>query len=286
MPELPEVETVVRGLKSTVIGRTISRVTLRAPKASTVVSRSLAPHNFESVLAGREILDITRRGKNILISLSGEITLWGHLKMTGHFFWKENSAPVEKHDLVIFDFVPDPTRDSKETMHLRFHDYRRFGRLRIFRNDELWKQKGLAELGPEPLEIKPKAFAALCLKRPRMIKAALLDQSFLAGIGNIYADESLHLSKIHPKRLTTSLSEQKLTELHHHIQKMLKRAIKFNGTSVSNYAGVNGQTGAFQKFLHVYGNAGEPCQFCGKPLVRQKIGARSAHFCPRCQRLK
>jgi formamidopyrimidine-DNA glycosylase len=286
MPELPEVETVVRGLRNTVVGRVIAKVTLRAPKATTVVSKSFGSKSFETVLSRREILDVTRRGKNILISLSGDITLWGHLKMTGHFFWKEKSEPVEKHDLVLFDFTADPARDAGRTMQLRFNDYRRFGRLRIYPNDELWNQKGLKELGPEPLEISADEFTKLFKTRSRMVKAALLDQSFLAGVGNIYADESLYLSKIHPQRLTSSLSARKLEELHHHIQTILKRAIKLNGTSVSSYTGVNGQTGTFQKFLNAYGNEGEPCKFCGKPLVRMTIGARSAHFCPRCQRRK
>ncbi len=286
MPELPEVETVVRGLRDTIVGRTIARVTLRAPKASTVVSRSFGRTRFEQILSGRTVLGVTRRGKNILIALSDDITLWAHLKMTGHFFWKETLAPDEKHDLVIFDFAPLPSDTSENHRHLRFNDYRRFGRLRIYRNDELWHQSGLKELGPEPLEISAGEFIKLFRNRPRMIKAALLDQSFLAGIGNIYADESLHVSRIHPKRLTNSLSTKKLEELRRNIQKILKRAIKLNGTSVASYTGVNGQSGRFQNMLKAYGHEGEPCRFCGRPLVRQKIGARSAHFCPRCQRLK
>lgn len=284
MPELPEVETVARGLRDTIMGRTIVQVILRAPKASIVVSPSLAPDSFEQILTGRTIQAITRRGKNILISLSGDITLWAHLKMTGHFFWKDKTESIAKHDLVIFDFAP--RSDAGDHKHLRFNDYRRFGRLRIYRNDELWHQNGLKKLGPEPLEISSKEFIRLFRIRPRMIKAALLDQSFLAGIGNIYADESLHLSRIHPKRLTNSLSIKKLEELRRHIQKILRRAIKLNGTSVASYSGVNGQSGRFKKLLNAYGREGEPCRFCGRPLVRQKIGARSAHFCPRCQRLK
>jgi formamidopyrimidine-DNA glycosylase len=286
MPELPEVETVARGLRSTIVGRIIARVDLRAPKATTVVSKSLKGQLFHEVLVDRTILDITRRGKNILIRLSGEVTLWAHLKMTGHFFWKEKSEPIEKHDLVIIDFANDPTRDPNDQLHLRFNDYRRFGRLRLYRDDELWQQKGLKELGPEPLEISLKEFEKLFERRPRMIKAALLDQSFLAGIGNIYADEALYACRIHPKRLTTALTRAKVGELHKEIQRLLKWAIKLNGTSVSSYTGVNGQTGAFQKHLSAYGNEGQPCKNCGKKLVREKIGARSAHYCPRCQRLR
>ena len=117
-----------------------------------------------------------------------------------------------------------------------------------------------------------------------MIKAALLDQSFLAGVGNIYADECLHLSRIHPARLTSSLREDKLVELHRHLQAILRRSIDHSGTTVINYAGVDGSSGSFQKMLTVYGRESEPCGFCGAKIVRKKMGARSAHFCPRCQR--
>lgn len=286
MPELPEVETVVHGLRPLLVGRVIAAVTHRAPKPSIVVGPSLKGESFERILIGRQVLAITRRGKNILIALSGELTLWVHLKMTGHFEWCLNSVPLDKHDLVVIDFESDSNVTSKGTYHLRFNDYRRFGRLRLYRDDELWAQKGLKELGPEPLEIPATNFAKLCRRRPRMIKAALLDQSFMAGVGNIYADESLYSARIHPRRLTTSLSPTKLAELHGHLLRLLKRAIKLHGTSVDSYSGVNGRAGGFQTYLAVYGREGEPCSRCGTAIVRRKIGARSAHFCPKCQRVR
>ncbi|MFH1374330.1 MAG: zinc finger domain-containing protein, partial [bacterium] len=121
-------------------------------------------------------------------------------------------------------------------------------------------------------------------KSHRMIKPALLDQAFLAGLGNIYADESLYLARIHPRRLTSSISRRKLTELHGHIQGILKKAIRLMGTSVDSYRGVNGRAGRFQNYLLAYGREGLPCGRCGTKIVREKIGSRSAHFCPRCQR--
>ena len=251
MPELPEVETVVRGLHQAVINKTIAKVTLRAPASTIVVSKSFGNRSMASVLKNKTILDINRRGKNILISLSDKMTLWVHLKMTGHFFFKEKTEPIEKHDLVIFDF----TDNNKH--HLRFNDYRRFGRLRLFYDDELYEQKGLKELGPEPLEIKADDFVTLFKNSSRMIKPALLDQSFISGIGNIYADETLYLSKIHPQRITSSLSKKKLIELHSHIQKILKMAINKMGSSVDTYSGVNGQSGQFQKYLKVLGGLQE-----------------------------
>ncbi|MCP4566137.1 MAG: formamidopyrimidine-DNA glycosylase, partial [FCB group bacterium] len=169
---------------------------------------------------------------------------------------------------------------------LRFNDYRRFGRLRIFPTNEIMAQPGLAKLGPEPLEITADDFVRLMKNRRRMIKPALLDQTVIAGIGNIYADETLFLSRIHPKRLTDSVSARKLRELHGHIQAILRKAIRLMGTSVDSFAGVNGRPGGFQKYLLAYGRENQPCPNCDRPLVREKIGGRSAHFCRRCQRVK
>lgn len=289
MPELPEVETVVRGLRSTILNKTILNVKTNAPPASIVVSESFNKRSFASILKGKKILAINRRGKNILISLidkitRDEITLWVHLKMTGHLFYKEVSEPIEKHDLVIFDFVSNEKNGSRH--HLRFNDYRRFGRLRLYYNDELWEQKGLRTLGEEPLLMKAEDFIALCKNCKRMVKPALLNQSFIAGIGNIYADEALYASKIHPQRITSSISKKKLTELHGHIRRLLKKAIRLMGTSVDSYSGVNGKPGGFQKYLLAYNKEGESCSVCGAIIMREKIGSRSAHYCPRCQRNK
>jgi len=307
MPELPEVETVCRGLREAVVGKTIIGVSVNAPTNSIVVSRSFHPHDFAQALSNRTILAVNRRGKNILIGLSGGVTLWVHLKMTGHFFFDEHPAPPERHDLVIFELTSHEslrgatssvrrsnlasnlefksTSDSSYSF-LRFNDYRRFGRLRLFTNDELWQQKGLKELGPEPLEMSARDFVSLAHHRSRMLKAALLDQSFVAGIGNIYADESLWAARLHPKRLTTSVTPAKLIELHRHIQRLLRLAIRKAGTSVDTYSGVNGQPGSFQKYLKVYDREGTPCPRCKTRIIRRKLGSRSAHYCPRCQRVR
>lgn len=281
MPELPEVETVVRGLRDLITGRTVSRVTQCAPPSSIVVSPAFGRRTFEAILRGRTIKSITRRGKNILIALSGDITLWAHLKMTGRFLHLDKRTPLDKHDLVSFDFASNGTDNS---LHVRFNDYRRFGRLRVYPDHELWQQDGLRDLGPEPLEITAEDFVELCHRRSRQIKAALLDQSFVAGLGNIYADESLYYSRIHPKRLTDSISRRKLLELHGHIQYLLRLSIDSMGTSVNTYSGVNGKPGSFQSYLKAYNREGEPCERCGNGLTREKIGSRSAHYCRHCQR--
>ncbi|MGH8015016.1 MAG: bifunctional DNA-formamidopyrimidine glycosylase/DNA-(apurinic or apyrimidinic site) lyase [Candidatus Zixiibacteriota bacterium] len=282
MPELPEVETVVRGLKATVRGRTIDSVITNAPASSIVVGASFHGKSFADILRGKKIQDISRRGKNILINLSDDTTLWTHLKMTGRFLYVSKENPVAKHDLAVFNFKD---RAKNPNFHLRFNDTRRFGRLRLFRTAEVFHQKGLQELGPEPLEISANDFVKLFRATSRMIKPALLDQSFLAGIGNIYADESLYRAKIHPRKLTNRISPKKLAELHKQIRKILIKAIKHMGTSVDSYQGVNGQPGSFQKYLNAYDHEGKPCMICGHKIIREVIGSRSAHYCPRCQRL-
>ena len=282
MPELPEVETVVRGLNATVKGRTISKVRTNAPASSIVVGNSFKGSSFSAVLSGKKIQNVTRRGKNILINLTGDITLWTHLKMTGRFLYVSQTSPIQKHDLAIFDFKKS---SSDGPNHLRFNDTRRFGRLRLYRSKEVLDQKGLKEIGPEPLIISPQEFLKLFHNTGRMVKPALLDQSFIAGIGNIYADESLFHSKIHPRKLTNQISTKKLIVLHKQIQRILNKAIYHMGTSVDSYQGVNGQPGSFQKYLRAYGREDKPCKFCGHKIVREIIGSRSAHYCPRCQRL-
>jgi len=272
MPELPEVETVVRGLRQTILSKTISSVSIDSPK----IDRDNPP-GWQKTLHGKVFLNVRRRGKNVLIDLCDNLTLWVHLKMTGHLYFMPSKNKIDKHDLLIFTL-------KDNSYHLRFNDYRRFGRVRLFKTDQVMSQKGLVELGPEPLEIKSDEFMELFKSKRRMIKPALLDQTFIAGLGNIYADETLYLSRLHPRRLTDSISKPKLAELHGHIQKMLRKAIRLMGTSVDSYAGVNGRPGGFQKYLNVYGREGEPCIRCGTALRREKIGSRSAHFCPNCQR--
>jgi len=274
MPEMPEVETVVRGLRKTIIGRRIIDVKIK-PTAQIFPDKK----EFSKIIKGAVFEKAERRGKNILLGLDNDFTLWVHLKMTGHFYYLPSSEPVGKHDHVVFELENDGH-------NLRFNDYRRFGRLRLFPSLDLWKQPGLADLGPEPLDMSADDFVNLVRSRRRMIKPALMDQTFIAGLGNIYADESLFLSRLHPMRLTDSISRAKLRELFGHIQCLFSKSIRMMGTSVDTFAGVNAQPGKFQNYLQVYGRDGESCVHCGTVIKRQKIGSRSAHFCPRCQRVK
>ncbi len=288
MPELPEVETVVRGLRPMLIGQSIARVdSTAAPATSIVVSPALTGGSLDEIVPGRTVQAIDRRGKNILISLSGDLTLWVHLKMTGQFRFTTRDAPLDRHDLVLFDLTR-PGRVGEEGAsvgtQMRFHDFRRFGRLRLYPDAELWDQPGLADLGPEPLELPAEAFVELCRGRRRMIKPALLDQSFIAGIGNIYADEALFLSRIHPARRTDGIARHKLIELNGHLHYLLRRSIDHAGTTIINFVGVEGEGGSFQRLLQVYGREGEPCPRCGRPIRRIVIGSRSSHLCSYCQR--
>jgi formamidopyrimidine-DNA glycosylase len=274
MPELPEVETVVRGLRSTILGKTIASIRLYAPK----IDRDNPPGWLDS-LKGSRFVNVRRRGKNILMDLNNARTLWVHLKMTGHFYFAPNNVAADKHDLLIINLRHDH-------LSLRFNDYRRFGRIRLLSEGETATQKGLADLGPDPLEISREEFISLCKSTKRMIKPALLDQTFLAGLGNIYSDESLYLSRIHPRMLTSRIPSRKLADLHSAIRSTLKKAVRLMGTSVNSFRGVDGSPGGYQKYLLVYGREGERCRRCGARLKREKIGSRSAHFCPRCQRLR
>jgi len=277
MPELPEVETVVRGLRGYILNRTITSVVVTAPPYSIVTGPSFGETSFGDILAGKTIEKITRRGKNILISLSDDLVLWVHLKMTGRFLWVDKSRPVEKHDLVRYSFA-DCDHD------LVFNDYRRFGRHRLFTSGEIQGRAGFRDLGPEPLEISRDEFIGLCRDSKRMIKPALLDQTFLAGVGNIYADEALYASRIHPKKSTHVLKKETVTLLHKNIQRILRTAIDRMGSSVDSYRGINGESGTNQKYLKVYGREGLPCGRCRTKIKREVIGSRSTHFCPKCQR--
>jgi formamidopyrimidine-DNA glycosylase len=277
MPELPEVETVVRGLREYILNRTITSVVVTAPPYAIITSASFGKTPFGDGLSGNSIQSISRRGKNILISLSGNLILWVHLKMTGRFLWVDKNRPAEKHDLVRYSF-------ANCDHDLIFNDYRRFGRHRLFTSDEIREQAGIKDLGPEPLEISRDDFVRLCRESKRMIKPALLDQTFLAGVGNIYADEALFASRIHPKKSTHLLTKEATMSLHKNIQRILRMAIDRMGSSVDSYRGINGESGTNQKYLKVYGREGLPCKRCRTKIKRVVIGSRSTHFCPLCQR--
>ena len=271
MPELPEVETIVRGLRDRVKNLEFSRVEVRLGKCIRGSKQSLI-----QLLRRRKLLSIDRRGKNIIFRLSGGIFLFIHLGMSGKLRVVQGTTPLEKHTHVIFSFQNHPRQ-------LRFVDPRQFGRL-FWEKGKGGEFTALSRLGPEPLGISALEFSQRVRAKGREIKPLLLDQHFLAGVGNIYADESLYRAGIHPRRKSDSLDEKTSFRLHQAVQGVLNESIRAKGTSVRSYVDADGSTGAFQNFLRVYGREGEPCGVCGTPIVRERVGGRSSFFCPRCQR--
>jgi len=271
MPELPEVETVVRGLRKRLLRRRFLEVEVCREVCLRGSGRALAEW-----LPKKKILAVERRGKNVILSLSGGGALFIHLGMSGKLRVLARNAPREKHTHLVFSF-------QSQGDQLRFIDPRRFGRV-FWEGGKKGEWISLSHLGPEPLEISPSEFVSRGRSRRREIKSLLLDQHFLAGVGNIYADESLHRAGIHPRSKTDSLSAKTLSRLHRAVQEVLNEAIRARGTSVRSYVDSSGAAGGFQHELRVYGREGEPCRTCGRTIVREIVGGRSSFYCPRCQR--
>lgn len=292
MPELPEVETIVADLRPHLAGRTIVSCDLLFP---TIV-RHPEPEVFIDSVAGMRITSVRRRGKFILIDLENDLILVVHLGMTGQLRLVEGHAPLAPHTHAVFtlDASPaSPPGPSARPPHewgggvqLRYRDPRRFGRLLLGTEESLLASKKLPRLGPEPID---PAFAADDLyrrlrKRRTALKAFLLDQGAVAGVGNIYADESLHRAKLRPDRVAGSLSRKSARRLHESLRDSLLVAIANRGSSVDTYRDAWGEIGGQQEKLLVYGRAGEPCFTCGRPLALIRIAGRSTVFCRRCQR--
>ena len=261
MPELPEVETVVRSVAAHLAGRRIV--------STSFTSRFVTPGNRAKLtqrLAGRRIESVTRRGKFILIALD-EGTLTVHLGMTGKLLL-EGEAGEHTHGVFNLD-------DGL----LLYHDPRQFGRIE-------WSPgtpPRVARLGPEPLEIGFDEFRAR-LKRKTKMKALLLNQTFLAGLGNIYADESLFAAGIHPLAVADRLSVARAKKLYDAIRGILTHAIKLGGSSISDYVNGRGERGWFQMEHRAYGRQGEPCANCGRPIRKILVAQRGTHYCPHCQK--
>ena len=273
MPELPEVETIVADLRPHLVGRTIVHCELRFP---TIV-RHPEPEQFIDGVTGLRIEAVGRRGKFILIGLGAGRLLVVHLGMSGQLRLVDASAEIEKHTHAIFDLD-----DGRQ---LRYRDPRRFGRLLLGTESELLASGSLPRLGPEPID--PTFNADELFKRFRRrrapLKAVLLDQATVAGVGNIYADESLHRARLRPDRAAGTLSRKSVRRLHESLRDSLEAAIRNRGSSVDTYRDAWGEIGNQQESLLVYGRAGEPCFTCGRPLSILRIAGRTTVFCRRCQ---
>ncbi len=280
MPELPEVEYVARQLRQILIDRVITEVRVTWP-------RTIAHPDAQALCAelpGARVLRIDRRAKFLLVYLSGERVLMIHRRMTGNLLLLPAAASGEPWEVVADPycrvvFLLDDGR------RLVFTDPRKFGRIALYPEQEL--AGALRSLGLEPLSevFTPEALARLLAGRARQIKPLLLDQSLIAGIGNIYADESLFRAGIHPMRRADTLTPEEVVRLHVAIQAVLEVGIEHGGTTLGRHQDVWGQAGWNRAHLQVYGRAGEPCLRCGTPIVRMVIAQRSTHFCPMCQPL-
>lgn len=272
MPELPEVETVATGLRASLIGRSITGVQVNWPRTIA----SLSPDDFAERLAGRCVQRVGRRGKYIVIGLDvGHLLI--HLKMSGRLRVIPCDEPADEHVHVTFEL--------DNGMELRFQDARKFGR--VYLVDEV--SEITAKLGPEPLsnEFTLDLFRHLLERRSGRIKSLLLNQEFLAGLGNIYADETLFAAGLHPLRKADTLTASEQEDLYHAIRKVLGRAVASRGTTLNDggYTDADGRSGAYQDQIAVYGQTGTSCPRCETPIERIVLGGRSAHFCPRCQPL-
>ncbi|MEN9245110.1 MAG: DNA-formamidopyrimidine glycosylase [Thermostichales cyanobacterium SRBZ-1_bins_19] len=274
MPELPEVETVCRDLNQVLPGQQIRSVLILRPQTVAYPD----PGGFVRGLVGRRFCLWRRRGKYLLASLDDGSCLGVHLRMTGQLLWLVADEPLSAHTRL---------RWLCEGGECRFVDQRTFGQVWWVPGGQQPEQviSGLGSLGPEPFDpqFSPAYLQERLQRSRRPIKSALLDQTLVAGIGNIYADESLFLSGIHPLTPALHLSLGELETLHRVIGEVLRAGIRERGTTFSNYRDLQGVNGNYQGQAWVYDRAGDPCRVCGTGIVRIKIGGRSAHFCPTCQ---
>jgi formamidopyrimidine-DNA glycosylase len=286
MPELPEVETIKRELAKVLKGKTISGVDILWLKTVTPTSAD----NFSKIIIGKKVLRLERRAKMILIHLSGQISLIIHLKMTGQLIFVPKKGKILSGGHPTND-VQTPGRHTRLTFLFRdrsklyFNDLRKFGWIKIL--DEKLRKYIDTEVGVEPLskDLTMVRFKTMLNRYPnRTVKQILLDQHLIAGIGNIYADESTYLSGILPMRKVKTLKEKELTDLHKNIIAVLKLSIQKKGTSSRNYLRSNGKRGGFVPYLMVYGRKGEKCKKCSTVIKKIKHAGRGTHYCSTCQK--
>lgn len=268
MPELPEVETIARTIEPDVVGKTILSADVRW--ARTIATPSA--NKFKEWVRGQKVMGVSRRAKYLILRLE-DYNLLIHLRMSGDLMVRINTSVPEKHDRLLLHLR---AKNGAET-YLAFNDTRKFGRVWLTDKPETV----LGNLGPEPLgeEFTPQWLYENLHKRSRQLKPLLLDQSFLAGVGNIYADESLHMAKLHPLGLSNSVSKKKAEALHDAIRSVLNEGIRRNGASIDwVYRG-----GEYQNHFRVYDRDGKPCPVCGTIIQKLVVGQRGTHVCPKCQ---
>ncbi|HZU11731.1 MAG TPA: bifunctional DNA-formamidopyrimidine glycosylase/DNA-(apurinic or apyrimidinic site) lyase [Chloroflexota bacterium] len=273
MPELPEVETMVRDLSPRLTGRRVTAVeapftgSVRYPDYPELVDR----------LVGQEITGVSRRGKYAIFSLASGDALILHRGMTGSVLARERSDPMEQWVRILFR-LDDGTE-------LRFQDSRKFGKVFLMEENGAERPLPWNRMGPEPLDsdFSEDALQRRLEGRTALIKPLLLNQEIVAGLGNIYADEALFLAAIHPERRANTLTAEEMTRLYRAIRTVLRNAVEGRGTTFSAYKDIEGRAGSYQGSLQVFHRTGEPCPRCGTAIMRTVVGGRGTHFCPTCQ---
>ncbi|GAA2912362.1 DNA-formamidopyrimidine glycosylase [Enterococcus pseudoavium] len=275
MPELPEVETVRKGLVSLVKGKTIAKVEVYWPR----IVEFPEVERFQQQLVGETLETVDRRGKYLIFHFT-HYELVSHLRMEGKYEFFKEATPLDKHSHIRFIFT-----DGSE---LIYHDVRKFGRMALLKKGTAKNYKGLLQLGPEPTEetFDLTDFKLQLKKSATMIKPLLLNQKVVAGLGNIYVDEVLWLAKIHPEQPANTLSSQRVRKLREAIIVVIEKAKAAGGTTIRTYLNALGEAGHFQQELQVYGQTGKPCPRCGTPIIKIKVAQRGTHLCPHCQKLK
>jgi formamidopyrimidine-DNA glycosylase len=272
VPELPEVETVVRDLRPLLVGRRLAAVTVSRHALRRPWSKAWGP-----LLAGRRVEAVCRRGKWIVLALDRGPRLVFHLGMTGQLTVVPAAEPVADHTHLVFGL-------DGGAAQLRFRDVRRFGGATLFGEpaqvERFFDELGL---GPEPSDLDPRAWHQALRGTDRCLKAVLLDQRVVAGVGNIYADEALFEARLHPARKASGLTAAEAQRLRKAIATVLARAVERRGSTIRDYVGGSGLRGGYQDEFRAYKRTGRPCRRCGTPIAAARLAGRSTHYCPRCQ---
>ena len=273
MPELPEVETVRRGLAKQILDQEILEIDIRYPKMILTGAEELCERLKNQIITG-----ISRRGKYLILEFGDDLRLISHLRMEGKYRLIELSKPLEKHDHISVKFA-----DTQ----LIYSDVRKFGTWELIKTGELVSYFARKKIGPEPTyeDFNETIFREKLEKSSKKIKPHLLEQTLVAGLGNIYVDEVLWQAKIHPETLSSALTNLSVHDLHNCTINILQKAILLGGSSIRTYSAL-GETGKMQDELKVYGKSGQPCPRCGKAIEKIKIAGRGTHFCPNCQKTK
>lgn len=280
MPELPEVETIRKGLDEYLAGKLIKEVEIKDPK--------LVQGEVKNII-GAKIENVERYGKGLVINLSNGFSIGVHIKLTGQLVYRgEENKNIRPSSEKVGEL---PSKFTRAVFYLSpqgilyFNDIRRFAWMKILPKEKIKDLEFFKNLGPEPFrDLTLNRFKSIVKESSQKIKALLMDQQKIAGVGNIYANEALFEAKINPFRKASSLTDKEIELLYNAILQVLKEGLKYGGTTEINFVNADGQTGKFQDYLKVYGRKGEPCPICQTPIEYKKISGRSTFYCPKCQK--